>query len=271
MENTVAIVIPLYKSSLTALEEISLQQCFRVLSKHKIIAIKPENVDLKGYHFKFDEVIDFDPSFFKDVAGYNKLMLSPLFYEKFLQYQYILIYQPDAFVFKDDLLSWCSRGYDYIGAPWLMASEYPDMIKKIKNKTRQYLHIKKNKKQPDSDWPTDIQFENKVGNGGLSLRNTKKCADICRSHQQQIDFYNSKDIHYYNEDTFWGLEVNRHKKLLQIPEYKTAVHFSMENSLEHAFRLTKGELPFGCHAWDRHLDFWEPIFKKNGVNIPKEV
>ena len=31
----------------------------------------------------------------------------------------MLIYQLDAYVFKDELLNWANKGYDYIGAPWL--------------------------------------------------------------------------------------------------------------------------------------------------------
>lgn len=29
-----------------------------------------------------------------------------------------MIYQLDAWVFNDELSSWCSLGYDYIGAPF---------------------------------------------------------------------------------------------------------------------------------------------------------
>ena len=35
----------------------------------------------------------------------------------FLEYQYMLIYQLDAFVFEDKLDYFCELGYDYIGIP----------------------------------------------------------------------------------------------------------------------------------------------------------
>jgi len=44
-------------------------------------------------------------------------MMSPAFYDAFKAFDYILIYQLDAFVFRDELEYFCSLGYDYIGAP----------------------------------------------------------------------------------------------------------------------------------------------------------
>ena len=267
MNSTVAVIVPLYKTELNHLEEISLRQCFRILSQHKIIAIKPKNIDLKHYNFKFDEIISFDNSFFDGIAGYNQLMLSASFYEKFLKYKFILIYQPDAFVFSDELLYWCNQGYDYIGAPWLRPANHPDIIKKIKNKVLKYLHIKNNTKIPNSNLPTELQFENSVGNGGFSLRNTQKFYEICGKNKTLIDTYNNKTEDSFNEDAFWSIEVNRKAKQLRIPGYKRAVYFSIENNYHYGFKLTKGKLPFGCHSWDKNIDFWKPIFKSEGIEI----
>jgi hypothetical protein len=205
--------------------------------------------------------------YFSDVQGYNKLMLSAAFYETFLGYTYILIYQLDAFVFKDELLKWCDRNFDYIGAPWLRFAPYPDTVKELKNRTLQYLNLKWNLKQSQNGFPTDLQFENMVGNGGFSLRNTSKFFQICSQELHAIELYNSKNEHYYNEDVFFSIEVNRKHKQLNIPGYKQAVHFAIENNYIHGFQLTHGELPFGCHAWDKYLEFWRPIFAKNGVVI----
>jgi len=254
----VAIVIPFYKNKLEPLEEISVRQCFNILSSHDIIAVKPQQLEL-NYNFTFDATVSFDPHFFANITGYNKLMLSPLFYEKFLDYQYILIYQPDAYVFKDELLEWCEMGYDYIGAPWLRGTPYPDFVKAIKSKFLNYIHIKKNLKQSNSSVPTDIQLENRVGNGGFSLRNVKKFHEICLSQRQMIQVYESEKHHYFNEDVFWSLEVNRKRRILRIPDYKKAVFFAMETQLAHAFQITNGKLPFGCHAWDKHFSYWEPF------------
>lgn len=266
----VAVIIPLYKARLTHFEEISIKQCFTVLSNHKIIAVKPKKLNLdNGYNFNLIE--SFDDEFFANIEGYNRLLLSPEFYERFLEYKYILIYQPDAFVFRDELLDWCNSGYDYIGAPWLRETAYPDFIKKVKSRALNFIHIKRNFKQPNSDLPTNLQLENQVGNGGFSLRHTKKFYDICLGNKEMITLYNSKKDHRFNEDIFWGIEVNRKHKLLKIPNYKEAVFFSMETNLEHAFQITNGRLPFGCHAWDRYLAFWKPKFNEIGIQVKQPV
>ena len=69
-------------------------------------------------------------------------MLTRQFYEKFLNFDYILIYQTDAFIFVDKLDEWCTKGFSYVGAPW------------FKDFTPPYC-------------TNELQF---VGNGGFSLR-----------------------------------------------------------------------------------------------------
>lgn len=262
---SVIIIIPIYKEQLNSLETLALQQCFDVLGLHHIIAIKPTSLSTAHYNYPFQEVISFDDSYFMNIAGYNRLMLSSEFYEAFLEFDFMLIYQPDALVFNDELLFWCNSGFDYLGAPWLRQGDYPDFVKKIKNKVLNVVHRKFDLKQPDSHLPTAIQLENMVGNGGFSLRRIQKFYNICLDEQLLIEKYNSRQEHYFHEDVFWSIEVNRKKKRLKIPGFKTAVNFSMENNCDFAFILSRGKLPFGCHAWDKNLQFWAPILKKQGI------
>lgn len=262
----VAIIIPIYKESLTYYEKIAVEQCFKVLIGYPIIMIKPYSINFANANM-FSNVISFEDSFFSDIHGYNKLMLHPDFYKAFLNYEFILIYQLDAFVFKNDLEFWCNQKIDYVGAPWLRPSEYPDIIKATKSRLLNYFHIRYNIKQPKRDIPTEIQFENKVGNGGLSLRRVKRLYELCLENAPLIDEYNKRQEHYFNEDTFWSIEVNRKHQQLLIPSYKIAVKFAFENCPERALNLNHGELPFGCHAWEKHLEFWRPIFKDHGYNI----
>ena len=77
-------------------------------------------------------------------------MLSSEFYRRFSKFEYILIYQLDAFVFKDQLNYWCKKGYDYIGAPWFEG-----------------FHLTK----------TGVNIIG-VGNGGFSLRRVKTHIDL---------------------------------------------------------------------------------------------
>jgi len=267
MKTSVTIVIPIYKPTISSLETASLNQCFKILGNYNIVAVKPHSLQLNNYPYQFKEVYSFDDEYFKDISGYNKLMLSPSFYKTFLTQKFILIYQLDAFVFKDELSKWCNSGFDYIGAPWLREADYPDFIKRIKNKILSYIHIRYNKKSKNSDLPSDLQFENKVGNGGFSLRKTQKFYMLCLSEQQQITHYMKKASHRFNEDAFWSIEVNRKHQRLKIPNYKKAAYFALENNCEFGLKLTKGQLPFGCHAWDKNLDFWLPFLQEFGYEL----
>lgn len=270
METSVTIVIPLYKPAINELETISLNQCFKVLGNYNIVAIKPHSLQLTNYSYAFAEVCSFDDKYFKDIAGYNKLMLSAAFYETFLANTFILIYQPDSFVFRDELTKWCNAGFDYIGAPWLREADYPDFFKRIKNKVLSYIHIRFNKRIKKSNLPSDLQFENKVGNGGFSLRNVQKFYDLCLSEETIITKYLKEDSHRFNEDAFWSIEVNRRQQRLKIPNYKKAAFFALENNAGFGLKLTKGQLPFGCHAWDKNLDFWLSFLQEYGYKTEEE-
>jgi hypothetical protein len=253
----VAVVIPVYKNELTDLERISLNQCLTVLHKHPIIVVKPRSLKLTVFDdYTGIEFMDFDDAYFNDIRGYNRLMLWRGFYGRFFTYEYILIYQLDAFVFSDRLLEWCNAGYDYIGAPWLMGRPYIDIFKAIKSKLRIFIHTRFNYLQPGTDLPTKTQFENKVGNGGLSLRKVHTFYHALEKYKASTERYLDRPEHYFNEDMWWSIELNRTKKVIKIPDYRTAVFFSIENEPERAFDLTGNKLPFGCHAWDRYLEFW---------------
>jgi hypothetical protein len=78
------------------------------------------------------------------------------FYRRFLTREFILILQPDAIVLRDDLDAWMGRPYDYIGAPW------PDGIE---------FTVRRDRFRGD----LNRRIRTHVGNGGFSLRRTRKC------------------------------------------------------------------------------------------------
>ena len=56
--------------------------------------------------------------------GYNEMMMSEKFYELFSDYEYILICHVDAWLFRNELVEWCRKGYDHVAAPWPMRPRY---------------------------------------------------------------------------------------------------------------------------------------------------
>ena len=113
-----AVVIPVYKENLSEFEKISLQQAQKIFGgKYPIIFFAPAGKTFSYFNVA-NRVIYFPQQFFQSGAAYNALMMNPGFYKVFFEYDYILIYQLDAFVFSDKLEYFCNLGYDYIGAPF---------------------------------------------------------------------------------------------------------------------------------------------------------
>lgn len=240
---TVSIVIPIYKTSFNDDEWLSLDRCFEVVGeKRDIVIVAPRNLSVQPLVERYGEMFRterFEERFFESIHGYNRLMMSTVFYERFLNRDYILIYQADCYIFEDRLDEWCNKGYDYIGAPWIKKCHY------AKKWYQLFLTIKK-------IFCGKHSFERlklEVGNGGLSLRKTASFHAVTIELKDEIAFYlsqNSSSI--FNEDVFFALEAKRY---LKIAPFKVALGFSFDDFPAVAFTLTKGRLPMGVHGWTK--------------------
>jgi hypothetical protein len=251
MNNTI-ILIPVYKSTLNETEILSLTQCFKVLGKHRIVFVAPLGLDFHNYQKYINQQIEveyFNASFFASIRGYNQLMLSEEFYSRFLRHTFMLIYQLDCYVFRDELEYWCSKGYDYIGAPWLDYSYY-----NLSKWSKLFFHFKrifilKNKLDR-------MTLVNRVGNGGLSLRHIDKFYRCLKFEQPDTlkKFSESDDTtSLYNEDVYWSLIAKNIKK----PNYKVACKFSIDSGVNIGLAINNGKLPFGCHGWNKKYEYWK--------------
>lgn len=234
----VAVVIPVYKKILSDLEIISYKQLLRVLGEFDIVAIAPKEQKLPEEMRRNDiKVEHFAAEFFRSVGSYSRLMLSECFYERFLKYQYILIYQLDAFVFKNELMHFCSLGYDYIGAPWLSGfCEYTNLKRKV-------LY---------------------VGNGGFSLRRVEACLNALRCRQRLLGIYQER-----NEDAFFSACGDDD---FRVAPREVALTFSFEREVRRCFEENHRKLPFGCHAFERYdLEFWKRYIEEYGYDLSGKV
>ncbi len=231
---TVAVVVPWYREP-TLDEEISLRHLDRHLGGHDRFALATRGVETPP-RFAVRRV---PARYLRDPVTYSRLLLSPGFYETFAGYEYLLVYQLDALVFSDELLGWCAKGYDYVGAPWL----------------------------PGPDAP--FVDEPRVGNGGFSLRRVGAFLDVLRtplSRRRRVEHYarrwlegKSDSPFRGHEDLFWSFEAQRFAPRFSIAPVAEALRFAFEVEPRRAFELAGGKLPFGCHAWARYdRAFWEP-------------
>lgn len=271
-----AVAIPVYQSRMSVDELSSFRQCLKVLGQHDIFLICPQGLDTSEYEKEasFIRYKRFAPEYFDGIRGYNRLMTSKKVYDSFKDYDYVLIYQLDAWVFQDNLDKWVQKGYDYIGAPW-------------------FEH------QTDDDWTAlkqDAEGRYQLwltGNGGLSLRRVSAFRNITRPYQRvwtikevfSQEYGSLKDLgrclllccgpwlgtnsmrHLVKtdalrvgEDAFFCCTLSKTHLKLSIPSPKEAAFFAFECQPAYLFQhITKGEMPFGCHAWRKYQyeEFWQ--------------
>ena len=116
------IVIRLYKHNPNEFEIASIRRVVTLCqNNHSVVFICSSELNVTIYERLFPNIgfVKFNGFFFESVSAYNRLMLSPFFYKRFLDYEYILISQTDSWLFEDRIWEWCLKGYDYIGAPWI--------------------------------------------------------------------------------------------------------------------------------------------------------
>ena len=267
-KNKVVVIIPIYKTQLSAYESIALKQCQAILHKHPVVFVKPQSltIDLLLAETGYAE-ISFADRYFESVHTYNELLLGEAFYKAFIDYEFMLIYQLDAFVFSDQLDYWCNLGYDYIGAPWLRLKGYKNVFDKAFTKAKNYLYMRYDAKYKNGMPKIGKQIEDRVGNGGFSLRRVNKFLHSTIQYKPLIDHYINLRHPWFNEDIFWSIALNRKKKNITKPGLKLALAFSIETNPHRAFTINNNKLPFGCHAWEKNLDFWRPVFKEQGISI----
>ncbi len=263
----VAVIIPIYKLEPDNNEKKSLEQCLKVLNTRSIIFFCGHSFDSSFYSLICKKCNitfikrSFKDKYFKSKKDYNHLCLTKKFYSAFSEYEFILIYQLDAWIFSDQLDYWCSLNYDFIGAP------FPENI----------------------NAEVDCVNFTTVGNGGFSLRKVKPIIYLLnkeyyrlKNWQSLLNSYRERisrnplwylycilrvigyknNIKYikknYMEDLFFS-EVSRLTSLIKLPDPYTALKFSFEYRPSIAYKLNGMNLPMGCHGWTwiEYNEFWK--------------
>ena len=233
---TVVIVVPIYRTELTWYEKISLARLYAVLPHYPIVFVSPEGLALPEAVRQGHPVVEFSGEFFTSVAAYSRLLLSQQFYACFRDFEYMLIYQLDAFVFVDLLQEFCSLGYDYIGGPWQL----------------------QNSLQPVRPGKYKIYH---VGNGGFSLRRIEACCCLLAKCQGNSRYDG------WGEDTFWGIAGHEDSEFRLAP-LRIAYAFSIDTLAERCYRKNGYQLPFGCHGWPRFSrDFYLQAMAACGIDL----
>jgi len=260
------ILIIVHKEKLTIEEEASLKQCYKILGNYKIVILSPEGLNINAYKDNIP-VIEFDfidPKWQSSYAMFNRLKILPFLYKRYQEYEYILFYELDAWVFKDDLAYWCDKGYDYIGAPWYdgyhNANEQSSFIG-VGNGGFSLRNVKAHLKALNSFSYIQSPFKLMLNYEWKHLKHPRNLLEIIYNFTIKNNTYYLFNNFNYNEDTFWGSICNQNFKWFKVPGKEIASQFSMEMNAPKLFKQNES-LPFGCHGWYKHgKDFWSKHIK----------
>lgn len=266
MSDTVSlcVVIPVHKPMPSEEEVLALRACKQHLGEYSRYLLFPVGMDARAYlsvdpRLKLKPV---DAGWQSSIEKYNKMKLSESFYKLFAEYQYMLTYELDAYIFHSDLSGANAFKFDYIGAPFFEG----------------YWQAKPN-----------AQFI-KGCNSGFSVRNIQSCLKALagmrryRVHwllykiflspvnriKQKVNewtkgryevFVTGRFAFYFedfhlNEDVVWSEVIPQLFPWFIVADPQSALEFSFEYNLDESLKLNGDKLPLGCHAWAKHLDFW---------------
>ena len=235
MIRPLGVVIPLYKAQPDALEVVSLRRCAKVLGRYSTVMLAPEGLDLALYEAIFPEtaVWRFPPAHFVSLESYSRWLLSPAFYEKFLDiYEKICIVQPDVFLCHDALEEFCRLPYDYFGAPLGL-----------------FRHDR---------------YELYGGNGGISLRDVRACLRLLTSEETQNTHWKPLE-----EDEYFSYCGEAFPHLFRVAPLSVAMQFAFDRFPRLLMEVNRGRRPMAIHSWYTH----DAYFCRHllAVELPEEL
>jgi len=251
----VTVVIPIHKEEPSELEKISLAQTLAVLHKYHITFMAPTWLDTSWYeaYCEGKAQVFFERFEWRGWQAFAELMIAPVFYHRFLAYDYMLICHLDAFVFRDELEEWCARGHDYIGAVI-----YNEGYIRPKTLFRGLI---------------GYNSPSYVGAGGFCLKKTSTFYRITSEHKRYIDFFlwlNKKRNRIFLDDLFVSLHFPKLESSFSIPPNVVAERFGADYNNWEEDKLPfsnqdNSTLPFGVHAWIQYNpEFWKPCIRRYG-------
>lgn len=196
----------------------------------------------------------FEDRCFGDVSGYNSLLSEPEFYQRFAESDYILICQHDAIILKPELREWLGKGYAFVGSP--MFEGFGEPLRPLRflqalNGGLSLRHIPSTlsvfKNAVFLSRTPGVRLASKVGiisalNRVLSLTGDRRLV------------VRRRDL---NEDVLWTRDIAAVFPTFTVPSPEIAVWFAFEVCPVDLFERTGGQLPFGCHAFERYdPGFW---------------
>lgn len=240
--NKLIVVIVLYKSMLEDFERKNVRLMFKYLRGYKWYIVIPENSEVE---IPFDEKIEFNfirfpDILFQSISGYNKLLLSPRFYQYFNKItKYLLIIQPDVTIVKNFDENILDNDIVYYGARWDNPLQLYPVVGRRFSRLLNLLGLSR-----FSKWRV-------IGNGGLSIRRVADFVNATSKLHARL-WMDSEDLYFAFQ---WDLSYLAEN--MELKDY--FIEFQ-------AREKQKIGLEFGYHALDKN----NPKFLENIFNSHNE-
>lgn len=264
----VAIMVPLPSLRLNADEEVSLRHLRAFLDGYEKFLLVPEGMEVRMEGFT---VVELDRGYFGSAANHNRMLYRIDFWEKFADFDYVLMYHLDALVFSDQLPEWCDRGFDFIGAPFIRCDDSPWVRKErvgnggfalyripsvLKVLWNRYVE-KPSVFYADYFWPI-IEFQRRMlapVRAAVPGWMRGRLTDPLRNQVKKLDYIEDNET---QNDSFWGDEAIRYLPGFKVAPFEEGLRFAFEVVPRKCLEMNGGRMPFGCHAWGRYdRGFWK--------------
>lgn len=234
-----AIIIPAYHLKPTRLELAalsSLSENLEDIKEHDMFFVCPEGLstdEWKACIAQNATVKEFSQEYFQSTSSYSSLLMTYAFWKEFDEYEFVLLYQTDAYCIGGNLKHFIDLGFDYIGAPIIA---------------------------------TDARWERvpAVGNGGVSLRKvsamietTDPDGEFMQESKDMIERIDSANGGMYTtyEDLYFCQLVPKLWEF-SLPGFDDAAAFAFDMNADIMYEMAEHQLPLFIHALDKNVRFW---------------
>lgn len=186
MTPSVAVVTPIWRPTLSDDELVRLQLTLRSTAECEHIVLHPDQVATVPLRTKLVEwsFQSCESRHLKSVRSYSSWLLTGDFYERFTDFDFIVIAQLDSVILRTPPQE--AFDYDYLGAPW--APPFRVVVTQGRMRVIRSFGFA---------WGRQLE----VGNGGLSIRHTQRMKEAAKDLQALVD---TRVLDSANEDAVWA-------------------------------------------------------------------
>lgn len=225
MQKRLIVLIPVYRPELEPLEVLSLTSIRKYCHAYPLYFLASEGLRITHPSAQGIPYLYLPKEYFDGFAGYNRLMMSTLLYERIAEYEFCLIAQLDVLLFHDKIEQFLDLPLDYIGA----LDEY--VLPEFPKERVQCFAL----------------------NGGLSLRRIQAFRTFLKAHAEEVAAWKG------TEDNFFSLMGSRYPEEIRLASRKDCLSFSRNHYPRRYDVETHGQVPFGIHGFAT----FEPCFVRD--------